>query len=98
VSRQWLTSGSESLGLWLWVGRCGFGLCADAVGAGGELLRLGSPAGLLADLGQSLKRLRYERVVRSEDLLTNRQRPTVEGCRAGTLDILGCALYSLPDG
>jgi|GEM_PF-426608 len=27
--------------------------CADALGAGGEFLRLGSPAGLLADLGPS---------------------------------------------
>ena len=72
-------------------------LRADALSAGGEFLRLGGPAGLLADLGQTVEDFSHKRIVRSEDLLKKCLRPTVEGCRAMTLDILGCARYSLPE-
>lgn len=36
---------------------------ADALGADGKLLRLGSSAGLLADLGQDVQRLRHVRMI-----------------------------------
>ena len=54
-------------------------MSADARGAGGEFLRLGGPAGLLADLGQTVKRLCHKGVVAAEHLLANRQRPAKEG-------------------
>ena len=53
-------------------------LCADALGAGSKLLRLGSPAGLLADLGQPLKYPCREGMVRPEFPLADCQRLPVE--------------------
>jgi predicted nucleotidyltransferase len=76
--------------------RCRCVLVADCLGAGGELLRLGLPAGLLVDPGQSFERLRHKAVVRPEHLLAYHQCPMVWSLHVRALDILGCARYSLP--
>jgi hypothetical protein len=53
-------------------------LCTDALGADGEFLRVGGSAGLLANLGQTVKRFCREGMVRPEDLLADCQRTAVE--------------------
>jgi len=47
--------------------------------ARGQFLRLGSPAGLLADLGEPVGHFGHKGMVRTEHLLANRWGPAVEG-------------------